>query len=304
MSNSIPRQASLSIAIIALLAMPSSAADAGTPAAHSAEALRQAHADSAQALRTSPFGRPLLLDSGEHENVVRGEVLAVVEQPMERLGRTLADPASWCEVLLLTPNVAACSAQGQGASSMLAVRLSKRFDQAAKDAYAATFDFQVVAQRPDYTYITLTADKGPVGTRDHRFDVEVLALDAKRSVLRMVYAYSYGMTARLATQAYLSTTGSEKIGFTTESQGSTGDRVPVGGLRGSVERNAMRYYLAIEARAAQGDAQPGARFERSLDEWLAAILRHPAQIGEDDPKAYRVAKLGQLQNARTATAAR
>ena len=159
----------------------------------------------------------------------------------------------------------------------------------------ASFSFRVQADAPDYSYLVLAADKGPVGTRDYRFDVEALALDANRSVLRMVYAYSYGLTARLATQAYLSTKGSDKVGFSTETDKKSGTSHPVGGLRGSVERNAMRYYLAIEARAAQapgGDA--AARFDKTLDQWLGAIGRYPKQLAEDDAEAYRKTKRAQF----------
>lgn len=261
----------------------------------SAAQLRATHAQAAAALAASPFGRPLTIESRESRGSLSGKVLVEIDQPLARVAATLKDPAAWCEVMLLTPNIVACRAGGSVDSQSLAVRLSRRFDQPVKDAYAATFSFHVQADTPDYAYLVLAADKGPVGTRDYRFDVEALSLDASRTVLRMVYAYSYGLTARLATQAYLSTKGSDKIGFSTETDKKSGERHPVGGLRGSVERNAMRYYLAIEARAAQasgGDA--GSRFDRSLDQWIAAIGRYQKQLGEDDVEAYRKAKRAQF----------
>lgn len=286
----------LSAALLLAASTPSIAAQSETSQpAHSAASLREAHAQSAAALAASPFGRPLKIESREAKGSLRGEVLVEIDQPLAKVSATLKDPAAWCEVMLLTPNIAACKLEGSGDSRALAVRLSKRFDQPAKDAYAATFSFQVQADTADYSYLTLAADKGPVGTRDYRFDVEALALDANRTVLRMVYAYAYGLTARLATQAYLSTTGSDKIGFSTETDKKSGKAQPVGGLRGSVERNAMRYYLAIEARAAQapsGDAT--ARFDKSLDQWIAAIGRYPKQLAEDDVEAYRKTKREQF----------
>lgn len=265
----------------------------------SSQSLRQLYTEAAPALRASAFGRPMRIESTESHGTLRGEVLVEIDQPLDRLAATLERPASWCEVLLLTPNVVACAPAGDGDSKQLAVRLSRRFDQSAKDAYATTFDFKPTARQPDYVHLQLTAKKGPVGTRDYRFDVEALALDAKRSVLRMVYSYSYGLTARLATQAYLSTKGSDKIGFSTE-PGKDGKPMPVGGLRGAVERNAMRYALAIEAHAAQAPEGPAStRFDGSLDGWLAAIGRYPAQIGEDDVAAYRKAKQAQFKAAGT-----
>jgi hypothetical protein len=270
-------------------------------AAPSAQSLRQLHTEAAPALRASAFGRPMRIESTESRGSLRGEVLVEIDQPLDRLAATLERPASWCEVLLLTPNVVACAPAGDGDAKQLAVRLSRRFDQSAKDAYAATFDFTPTARQPDYVHLLLTAKKGPVGTRDYRFDVEALALDAKRSVLRMVYSYSYGLTARLATQAYLSTKGSDKIGFSTE-PGKDGKPEPIGGLRGSVERNAMRYALAIETHASQApDSPAGTRFDESLDQWLAAIGRYPAQLAEDDVAAYRKAKQAQFKAAAIAS---
>jgi len=264
----------------------------------SSAALRQLHAEAAPTLRASSFGRPMRIESTETRGSLRGEVLFEIEQPLDRLAVTLEKPAAWCEILLLTPNVVSCGPVSKGDSKQLAVRLSRRFDQPVKDAYAATFDFTPLAHEPDYLHLVLAAGKGPVGTRDYRFDVEALAIDAKRSVLRMVYSYSYGLTARLATQAYLSTKGSDKIGFTTET-GKDGKSRPVGGLRGSVERNAMRYALAIEVHAGQAaDLPADTRFGRSLEQWLSAISRYPKQLGEDDVEAYRSAKRAQFAAAR------
>ncbi|TDU32138.1 hypothetical protein DFR24_1526 [Panacagrimonas perspica] len=276
------------------LSAPVAQADEAAP---SSQSLRQLYTDAAPALRASAFGRPMRIESTEARGSLRGEVLVEIDQPLDRLVATLERPASWCEVLLLTPNVVACAPVGDGDAKQLAVRLSRRFDQPAKEAYAATFDFRLTARQPDYVHLLLTAKKGPVGTRDYRFDVEALALDARRSVLRMVYSYSYGLTARLATQAYLSTKGSEKIGFSTE-PGKDGKPRPVGGLRGSVERNAMRYALAIEAHSAQApDRAASTRFDSSLDLWLTAIGRYAAQIGEDDVAAYRKEKQAQFKAA-------
>lgn len=57
--------------------------------------------------------------------------------------------------------------------------------------------------------------------------------------------------------------------------GSQADRQPqcMGGSQGVVERNAMRYYLAIDLDLAANVASPPARFEQSLGLWFDASER-------------------------------
>jgi hypothetical protein len=75
--------------------------------------------------------------------------------------------------------------------------------------------------------------------------MQAVPLPDGRSFMRLHYSYAMGTAAKLATKGYLATSGSGKVGFTRE-----GDRY-VRGLRGAVERNAMRYYLAVESYLAR-----------------------------------------------------
>ena len=93
----------------------------------------------------------------------------------------------------------------------------------------------------------LSADEGPLSTKNYRIQVEVVPVDAKRSVIHMSYAYGYGFAARMAMQTYLSTLGSQKVGFTIIERKPDGKPVFQGGVLGLLERNTMRYYLAIDA---------------------------------------------------------
>ncbi|MCY1186091.1 hypothetical protein D9M73_269280 [compost metagenome] len=55
------------------------------------------------------------------------------------------------------------------------------------------------------------------------------------------------MAARVAMQGYLATIGRDKVGFSIVGNNARGQPIHVGGTRGVIERNTMRYYLAIEA---------------------------------------------------------
>jgi hypothetical protein len=114
------------------------------------------------------------------------------------------------------------------------------------------------------------------------------------SALHVQYGYAYGSRARLLGQAYLTTRGRDKVGFTVVGTADNGGPEYIGGLRGAVERNAMRLYLAIDAYLDALDEAGERRRERSLRAWLDAIARYPRQLAEADPVAYFEAKRRRL----------
>jgi hypothetical protein len=69
------------------------------------------------------------------------------------------------------------------------------------------------------------------------------------------------MESRLATAGYLATVGAGKHGFTIVGRDAGGRAQYVGGVRGIVERNAMRQLLAVQAYL---DTRMGGAAEREL----------------------------------------
>jgi hypothetical protein len=57
-------------------------------------------------------------------------------------------------------------------------------------------------------------------------------------------------------------------------------------MRGVVERNTMRYYLAIEAFLGALSELPQAQLEKRLHDWFAAVERYPLQLHEMEQGAY------------------
>jgi hypothetical protein len=96
--------------------------------------------------------------------------------------------------------------------------------------------------------------------------------------------------ARWASNVYFSTRGRDKVGFTW-----TQDDPPrlVRGIRGALERNTMRYYLAIDAYLnALGSPAPQ-RFELSLERWFADTERFARQLREVKKVDYIAMKRSQ-----------
>ncbi len=281
------------------LALPLLLGGAAQGADSSAATLRARHASLRTALESSPFKRPIVLSSAEAPGKLRGDVDAVIDQPFARVSQALAQPETWCEVLVLQPNVRLCRVKGSGPVRQLEVHVGKSFDQPIEDAKLLTFEHRVVSSGADLLEVALTAKEGPLGTRDYDIALDVAPLDG-RSFMHFAYSYGYGTLARIAMQAYLATSGRDKVGFSTDGRGPDGEPNHIGGVRGAVERNTMRYQLAIEAVLASLQLPPADQPEARLRHYLAAIAAHPRQLQEDNPVAYRAAKQRDLKRQASA----
>jgi hypothetical protein len=94
-------------------------------------------------------------------------------------------------------------------------------------------------------------------------------------------------------QAYLGTSGRNKIGFTVLGKSADGKPEYVGGMRGVVERNVMRYYLAIEAALYAARFPAAQRLQQRLDHWFTATEAYPRQLHEMSRSEYLALKSGE-----------
>ena len=259
--------------------------------AQDAATLRTRHEALRQRLASNPFQRPLVLESTQTSNDLRGEVYAVVDQPFTRVGPALQSMEHWCDLLMLHLNVKDCTTSGK----TLRLFVGRKFDQPLDDAYKVDFAYSVPAAVTDYLRVQMTADEGPLSTRDYRIALEAVPLDDGHSFLHMSYSYAYGTAARFAMQAYLATAGRDKVGFSVTGKGDDGKPTYIGGVRGVVERNTMRYYLAIETYLNDLSAPPAEAPEKRLRDWFAATERHPVQLHEMERDEYLTMKRKELQ---------
>jgi hypothetical protein len=261
---------------------------AQSPETSSAASLRAKYDQLRDKLERSPFGRPLYLVSSEGSNELKGDVYALVDFPFPQVEQGFRESANWCDVLILPFNTKHCQA-GKGGTT-LSVRIGRKADQPAEDAYPIDFKYSVAARTPDYLRIVLRADAGPLGTRDYQIVLEATPLDASHTIIHLGYSYRFGAMSRLAMQAYLGTVGARKVGFTVTGRDAQGQPQYVGGMLGATERNTMRYFLAIEAYLASLSTPEGSRVEKRLNEWFAATEKHPRQLHEMDRGEYLAMK--------------
>ena len=267
---------------------------AGAALAQDAAALKARHAALGAQLADNPFKRPLVLESVEASGELKGDVYAVLERPFATVAQSLSSADQWCEVLILHLNVKGCRAT-KSTPPVMSVSLGRKFDQALEEAYKADFVYKTAASDPDYLNVQMSAASGPLGTRNYRIALEAVPLDAQRSFIHMSYAYGYGTAAKFAMNAYLGTVGSDKVGFSTSGRGADGKPTYVGGVRGVVERNTMRYFLAIESYLG---APAQNQVDKRLTDWFDATERYAQQLHEMERAEYLEMKKKEVRRQR------
>ena len=173
------------IALAAALFAASALAFADSPALEAAAGLRAKQEALHDRLEHNAFGRPVDIESWERDNHLGGDVYAIVQYPFAMVGGALDRPATWCEVLILPFNTKYCSASRD--ATQLKLRIGRKADQAARDAYPLDFSYRVAAEQRDYLRVELAAPTGPLGTRDYNITLEATPLDDGRSFIHLGY---------------------------------------------------------------------------------------------------------------------
>src|SRR4029078_11065405 len=102
-----------SCALALLMAIGSALAQTG----NSPAALRESYSTLRKDLDNSPFKRPLRLVSTEASGTLKGDINAVLPQSFERVRTGLSEVKSWCEIMLLDPNIYDCRPGTRGPQS-------------------------------------------------------------------------------------------------------------------------------------------------------------------------------------------
>ena len=240
--------------------------------------LKQKYEQIRAQIEKSAFGRPLHLDSGDAKGKMSGDVYAVLDHPFKRVSDGLGSARQWCDVLVLPFNVQKCES-GDG---KLKLYVGRKPTSPIEEATQLDFSYSVPAKSADHLQVKLAAPRGPAGTRDYLITFAATPLDDKRTIVHMHYGYSTGAMSQLAMKTYLSTSGADKVGFSSE------NGQLVGGTRGIMERNTMRYFLAIDAYLDTLGKPASARLEK----WFASTERYAKQLREMSREEYLAVKQG------------
>ena len=125
-----------------------------------------------------------------------------------------------------------------------------------------------------------------MGTKDHALSLFAIPLDADRSLIHFRFSHGYGLVSRMAMYSYLLTLGRTKVGFSVVGEDGDGMPLRVRGEQGVIERNAVRYHLAIQAYLETLELPASLRFESRLSRWYDLTDAYPEQLHEMEKREY------------------
>jgi hypothetical protein len=229
---------------------------------------------------------PFQIHSREDGNLLMADVSGDVQHPFAETAQALLDPRNWCEFIPLNFNVKACTTDNR---HHLIIFVGRKKHQHPEQAYQLSYRFTILEQTDRTFTVLLTAPHGPLGTRDHRIEISG-EQKGGGTFLRFRSSYRESLRSRLAAEGYLRTIGRNKVGFSVAELTPSGESVLVGGVVGVLERNAMRYYLALQAFFDTRLVPEEERFEARMRYWFELTSRFPRQLWEMDLEEYLLTK--------------
>lgn len=240
-------------------------------------------------LSNNDFGVPIVIQANGDDGRMEGNVYGVLEQPFSAVRQALVQAPNWCEITPLHFNIKTCTWQKTNGDYLLTLYSGRKFYEEPGSAYVFNYRYHSQCDDSSYCNVTLTAADGPMDTGDYRFQVEMIPLDGK-TFIHFHYGYEYGFITDMAMFTYLSTLGSGKIGFTVTDRDGNGKPKYIKGVQGVIERNAMRYYLALKAYLDSLSVPEQKQFEYRLQRWYELTDKYRTQLYEmslEDYLAYK-----------------
>ena len=227
-------------------------------------------------------GTHISLASSEQEDVLSAEVNSIVHTPFETMVAALTQTSNWCQIMPLHFNIKACTYETLEDGEALTVYSGRKIYEHPEDSYKMTYQFEIVRQDDSQLSLRLYADHGPIGTSDYLIELDAVPV-AEGTLLHIRSSYQPSWLSSMLTSAYLSTVGRDKVGFSLIEQ--DGELQAVQGIKGIIERNVMRYHLAINAFFSALSLPEASRYEATLVSWFKQNDSYP-QLHEMDEAEY------------------
>ena len=231
--------------------------------------------------------------STSENDYLAAEVYAIVPYPLAALSQALVKPASWCDFVTLHLNIKACT-YTDGSPPTLNFYGGRKVYQPPEDADQLHYQFSVLQDTDQGFSVALRAAVGPMGTGDYlirvagqRFGDEVL--------LYMTVSYKVSYRSKIGTSVYLSTLGADKVGFSKRAN-EQGEMVYINDVNAIIERNVMRYYLALTVYMDSLNQQGADSRMKRAAAWYDATEVYSRQLHELERSEYLQAKQKEFAN--------
>lgn len=251
-------------------------ADARATVPTSLHATYQQH----QARQQSQPLMPLALDARQTGGRFNGDVYATLDHPYTQVVETLRRGSEWCQIASLHLNVKACTHEPRQGATRLTFYSGRKHFQLPEATRPFVYELREQVHSPDYFRVVLTPDLATRDAEQNHILVEVIPVGRNQSFIHVQYSFKYSLWMRVAASSYFATFGAHKSGFTVTGTDRRGRPVYAGGINGAAERNAVRYYLALQAYFTTLDVPEDERHEQRLNRWFDMTERYAAQLHE------------------------
>ncbi len=245
-----------------------------------------------QKLRSGTHGmnqlsdQPLFINSRINGQKVSSVIISETEIPYSRISTEITDSAVWCEIAMLHLNIKSCIHR----SSQITFFAGRKYYQSPDKASRFPYSFRVLQHSPEITSVSLYSEEGPGGTSDHRMDFEAVPYK-KGTIIRFSLSFRGSAVSGRIADLYFVTLGSEKQGFTYSEY--SGRKRFTGGVQGALERNSMRYYLAMVVHF---QTRNGVSALEKASLWYDYTERYRKQLHEVEKNEYLDAKEKEFLN--------
>jgi len=247
-------------------------------------------------LLSNPYGTPLYIESSNPENKIQGDVFGVLNYPYNLISDQLSKAENWCKIIPLHFNIKACTYYLEKEQSYLNLYTGRKHYEVAEDVFKLTYRFNVKSKTHNYLHLSFNAADGPFDTKNYKITFSAAPLEDRKTFIHFKYEYQYGFWANLATSTYLSTLGRNKTGFTIIQEDDKGKPIYIKGIRGIIERNAMRYFIAIKSYLSTLTIPINQRFIKKTTQWFDLTEKHYKQLHEMTKKEYIESKIKEQQD--------
>lgn len=255
-------------------------------------------------LASYQLAKSLTLSSRTSNERLSADIYGVIRQDYQLLQQRMQQPAVWCEFLTLHLNIKACLVEQQKNQTRVIVFAGRKYYQAPENSDRVNYLFKRKATANDMITIELSADSGPMGTSDYLIRLRATGLakrkgEEKSSLIHVHSGYTSSTLSRWGTAAYLSTLGRNKVGFSLKGYDDKKQPIYVGGIKGIIERNAMRYYLALTSLFANFSLPEVERQNKQIEHWFDQTSLYHRQLYEMPKEEYLHIKQREYANQRS-----
>lgn len=228
----------------------------------------------------NPFHAPISVHSTKNGDVLSADVYGVIAQSFDAVAAVIGDPRSVCDFVSLSINIKACTA---APASMTWYMGRKDYGEPDPDQ-AVHYRYTVTSRTPEKLQVRLHAPQGLLGITDNLIAIDVAAVEG-RTLVHFAISYVGGFQSQWAMETYLLTFGRNKIGFSMYPD-ADGKPIAVKGAQGIIERNVMRYYLALQAYLDTAAVAPDQRDRARIERWFDYSERFAEQLHELPREAF------------------